>query len=199
MNFHFACMLCLVSHLATADPDTLKRGTSENDATIEALHSHSMALLDKCADIDAIETAYPSNADAHKSLKVMPTPVQQYLRSFACLCDLQELDKQVPHLQETLKGLEQAIDFYLDQYGREVHETALANVHFHLFGESIDFVWDGLSTEYRPDIVVYIFIGQGVRLDMVHFEDFGKKFYRDWQNIVYRGLYCIAKGNPPSP
>ena len=199
MKFHFACILCLVSQLVTASSDTLAPDTSENDATIEALHSHSMALLDRCADKDAIQTDYPSNVDAHKSLNVMPTPVQQYLRSFACLCDLQGLDKQVPHLQETLKGLEQAIDFYLDQYRREVNSMALIQVNFSLFGKDIVRVWENLSTGNRDDLTVKSFLRQARRLDHVSYDTMHNNLYRDWQNIIYRGLYCIAEGRPPSP
>ena len=112
LKFHFACILCLVSQLVTAGPDTLTPDTSDNDATIETLQPHPMALLDRCADKDAIRTDYSSTTDVRESLKRMPIPVQQYILSFACLCDMQDLDKRVSHLEETLKGLQEAILFY---------------------------------------------------------------------------------------
>ena len=54
----------------------------------------------------------------------MPIPVQQYILSFACLCDMQESDKRVSHLRETLEGLEKALEFYLDNYLSEVYLDA---------------------------------------------------------------------------
>ena len=199
LKFHFACMLCLVSQLVTASGDTLTRDTSENDATIEALQSHSMALLDRCANKDAIQTDYSSTADARASLKLMPTPVQQYIQSFACLCDMQDLDKQVPHVQETLGGLEKAIGYYLNNYRSEVHSIALMQVAFNLFGEDIGYIWENLSTEYRSDYLDDAFLRQAERLDHVSYDYELKNLPRDWQHIIYRGLYCIAKGYPPPP
>ena len=195
LNFHFACMLYLVSHLAAADPDTLAPDTSENDATIEALQSHSMALLDRCADKDAIQTDYPSTADAQDYLKRMPITVQQYIQSFACLCDLPDLDKQVPHLQESLRGLEKAIIFYLDNYRSEVDSIALIQVGANLFGEDISYAWENLSTKYRRDFLADEFIRQAGRLTNREMKP--EYFTKDWQHILYRGLYCIGKGHSP--
>ena len=192
LKFHFACMLCLVSQLVTAGSDTLAPDTSENDATIEALQSHSMALLDRCADKDAIQTDYSSIADVRELLKLMPIPVQQYILSFACLCDMQELDKRVSHLRETLGGLKKALKFYMDNYRSEVASIALIQVGFNLFGEDIDYIWENLSTEYRSDYLADQFLRQANRLQNLR-TDYMKPeyFYADWQHIIYRGLYCI--------
>ena len=155
LKFHFVCILCLVSQLVTASPDILTPVTSDNASTIETLQPRPMALLDRCADKDAIRTDYSSTADVRESLKLMPIPVQQYILSFACLCDMQDLDKRVSHLQETLRGLEKAIGFYSDKYRFDVNVVggALSQVEYHLFGEDMYYIWKHLSPEYKSDLL----------------------------------------------
>ena len=127
----------------------------------------------------------------------LPKPIQQYIQEIEDLCKIDSLEEQVPKVKKTLDGLEEAIDFYLYHYNhKQVNVSHLGKIHIDLFEGTIPIEWRYLNTNFRRNVSEHFLIHRSF---MTRLEDAGPKTFKwSWEHKIYRGLYCLSYGRPPT-
>ena len=134
----------------------------------------------------------PPPSDRNK----LPKPIQQHIQEIEDLCKIDSLEEQVKTIKEALDGLKESIDFYLTYYNKQVNESNLRKMHGDLFEDEMSREWRYLNTDFRRNVSKRFLFHRSF---MTRLEDAGPKtFKKPWLHKVYRGLYCLSHGRPPT-